>query len=460
MISHIRNTLVYAGYALAAIIFLMLAIYAITLASGYKIDWQNRTLAKTGLIAVATVPSGAKVALNNKNIGGATPLSMKYLLPGAYNLRVSKDGYMPYGGVINVQASLVSDQRDVTLFLNNPAMEQVAMTFAPKHLIPFSGNKMLLQDSSGNLFIYDTGKSDVTPLFTNWPKNSGQVSQLILTKAAVSDSGRTAVVTLQQGKSSRFLLWQENQNPVWLDKNAPKYSSDLYLDNDTNLLTFNDSSVWLEDLKTLTPQIILKNVLGAAFLNGHFYVVRAAAAATATARQSSSASGSASLLSEISSKGEIVRDYNADLPAATYFHLWQFGNFFLINAQTSATSTLWLYDSRSNGALTRLAGDFSGPVFEIGKDFVYQDGKSLMAYNHETNTDPVSIVTMLTPIQFLSIYHRVLFFMQGASLRTVDYSGAGSNILLNLNQPNIFIDPNAQYLYALNDAGMGRWKIR
>jgi hypothetical protein len=55
----------------------------------------------TGTLAVASVPSGAAVILDGKELG-LTPFSRSGLVPGSYSLRVEKEGYAPWDKVVTV----------------------------------------------------------------------------------------------------------------------------------------------------------------------------------------------------------------------------------------------------------------------------------------------------------------------------------------------------------------------
>ena len=56
-----------------------------------------------GTLNVSSTPAGASVKLNGESVG-VTPLSRNNLLPGAYNVTVSLDGYIPYSTKVAVYA--------------------------------------------------------------------------------------------------------------------------------------------------------------------------------------------------------------------------------------------------------------------------------------------------------------------------------------------------------------------
>ncbi len=122
-------------FILFIIIFLVMTVGVSLYASGYKfnVSWPlkfNRLLQKTGMLVVATQPSGATIYLNDKPQNEAifkfwkknyrvTPAKLKNLLPGEYELRLERDGYWPYKQKIQINSGETTFIEDVNLFRDN-----------------------------------------------------------------------------------------------------------------------------------------------------------------------------------------------------------------------------------------------------------------------------------------------------------------------------------------------------
>src|SRR3990167_6090010 len=62
---------------------------------GYKLDVKNKKIEKTGIIAISSLPTGAAIYLNEKLVN-ATNTNLSDLVPGEYQVKVAKEGYLPW----------------------------------------------------------------------------------------------------------------------------------------------------------------------------------------------------------------------------------------------------------------------------------------------------------------------------------------------------------------------------
>ncbi|MEJ0021294.1 MAG: PEGA domain-containing protein [Candidatus Doudnabacteria bacterium] len=119
-----RFTLVIFGIILFLIITPALVLYA----RGFKIDWQNHKITKTGAMVIKTDPSNADVFLNDIKQAGQTPSNIRFLLPGDYDVRIEKDGYQSWTKRLSVKEQYVTtinlDRDFISLFLKKPQLAQ------------------------------------------------------------------------------------------------------------------------------------------------------------------------------------------------------------------------------------------------------------------------------------------------------------------------------------------------
>ena len=81
----------------------------------------TEAITKTGMIAVRSIPDGAKVYIDNKLLT-ATDDTITNLIPNKYNLKVEKEGYETWQKEVNVYSDLVTDITAV-LILQSPKLE-------------------------------------------------------------------------------------------------------------------------------------------------------------------------------------------------------------------------------------------------------------------------------------------------------------------------------------------------
>lgn len=98
------------------------------LARGYRFSLKNGfTLDPTGIISAVSRPKGASVYIDDKLIT-ATDDTIN-LSPGIYNLKISKDGFIPWQKDITIKPETVY-QADIQLFSAVPDLKPVTLTGA------------------------------------------------------------------------------------------------------------------------------------------------------------------------------------------------------------------------------------------------------------------------------------------------------------------------------------------
>lgn len=90
---------------LVAVFILIAATVAIFWARGFKPNFRDGKIDRTGLIVVNSVPTGAEVYLDDR-LTSATDTNIAFLEPKTYKLRVEKDGYTTWEKDIEVEADL------------------------------------------------------------------------------------------------------------------------------------------------------------------------------------------------------------------------------------------------------------------------------------------------------------------------------------------------------------------
>lgn len=87
---------------------------AIFLAKGYRFSTKTGTLAGTGIISITSIPDQASVYLDG-HLTTATNTNINSLLPKDYDVKIQKDGFIPWEKKVTVKEGLVS-QIKATLF--------------------------------------------------------------------------------------------------------------------------------------------------------------------------------------------------------------------------------------------------------------------------------------------------------------------------------------------------------
>lgn len=112
----------------AAAIILIAATVAIFWARGFKPDFKNGRIERTGLIVAASTPTGAQVYLDDR-LTSATDTNIAFLDPKTYKVRIQKDGYTTWQKEIEVKADLASEV-NALLFPLAPEIKPLTTTGA------------------------------------------------------------------------------------------------------------------------------------------------------------------------------------------------------------------------------------------------------------------------------------------------------------------------------------------
>lgn len=76
--------------------------------SGYKIDFKNFRLIKTGSLYINTNPGKTEIYINNEKFSQKTPTIINQLNPGVYSVRLIKEGYKEWEQTIEIIPSITS----------------------------------------------------------------------------------------------------------------------------------------------------------------------------------------------------------------------------------------------------------------------------------------------------------------------------------------------------------------
>lgn len=119
-----RFSLIGAGIIIFLIVMPLLVLYA----RGFKYDFTQRKLIKTGTMVIKSDPGGATIYLDNQKQKAKTAAVMRFLSPKEYDVRVEKAGYQTWTKRLAVNAQYVTwtaANRDaISLFYGAPKPEQ------------------------------------------------------------------------------------------------------------------------------------------------------------------------------------------------------------------------------------------------------------------------------------------------------------------------------------------------
>lgn len=222
---------------LTLLVIIVAAVVAVFLAKGYTYLPQTGKLSGTGIISVTSIPDGASVFIDG-HLTTATNATVSSLPPKTYELRVQKEGFIPWGKKVNVKEGLVSEVK-ITLFPAIPTIYPLTFNGVVSPTLSPDGQKLAFAvpvssqsvKQKGGLWVWGFSSAPIAI------SRSAQPQQLVasspgldFTKAKIrwSPDSKQILATLQEGSLEG-------------DTNARNY------------LLSTDSATTTSDLKDLTP---------------------------------------------------------------------------------------------------------------------------------------------------------------------------------------------------------------
>ncbi|OGD93139.1 hypothetical protein A3E14_04110 [Candidatus Curtissbacteria bacterium RIFCSPHIGHO2_12_FULL_41_13] len=126
---------------LIVVFVLTLAAVVIFWARGFKPNFKNGTIERTGLIVASSTPTGAQVYLDDR-LTSATDTNIAFLEPKTYKVRIQKDGYTTWEKEIEVRADLATEIKAL-LFPLAPAIKPLTTTGAASPTLSPNGTKII-----------------------------------------------------------------------------------------------------------------------------------------------------------------------------------------------------------------------------------------------------------------------------------------------------------------------------
>lgn len=150
MTSRTRYGLLAAGI----VFFLVAAPFIVIFVGGFRYSPATHGFVRTGAISAYTDPKGAEFSLDG-SAKGTTPKSVRFLLPGDYDVSLTKSGYRPWTKRLNVAAGVVTSANlglnNVTLFYDVPLITPIAADATGF----FAGGKRLVYTTASHVYAAD-----------------------------------------------------------------------------------------------------------------------------------------------------------------------------------------------------------------------------------------------------------------------------------------------------------------
>ena len=138
-------------------VFFPISIGVIFYSQGWRFDFENFGVKKTGAIYIETVPKNVIIKLNNKIISDQSGLIksgtlIPDLLPKNYKIEIQKNGYWTYRKNIKVEPSIVSELIDTILIPQKFEKTAVIEKLKGNEIIDLNAKRIIVKNTQNKIY--------------------------------------------------------------------------------------------------------------------------------------------------------------------------------------------------------------------------------------------------------------------------------------------------------------------
>lgn len=453
-----KNLPTIIAYIVADIIFILVAAWAVMYATGYRVDFRDWSIRKTGVLAITTKPNGADVYINDKKYARKTPITLRNMLPGDYAIKLSLEDYLPFNKTIKIVSRKVTEEHNLDLVLNEITPKILAQDVGKMIL---AGNEPIYFNKQRQ-FVKLVNEKTVPLNFDRLPTNVKSVLQSAtdIYMAKKFDSGNALalgviangrkwlmITDLQEGYRGQLFSSPLNQltaeKLIWMDNNK--------------FIGLLGGSVYAVDIIQNKINIYIKNSLGADYQNNKlYYVVR-------------ETNGSISLMRDGNLFDERVAErLLTDLPVGKIYSISFINDErVILTTDNAGVKGLWLgilkqQDGKLNAVWTKVASNISGVAYEhqnLKPKLFFTSSKILGEYDFAVKQTQ-TLHTFAQNVQLLTKRDESLFLDSNSRLLVGDVAGVNIYDIASIDKSNILFGKNARKIWILRNSELTELELR
>jgi len=236
--------------AFGVLIFVIFAPTIVLFATGFRYDFENNRLLKTGTISVRTEPRQAEVSINDELQPNLTPFAKRFLLPGEYTIEISKPGYRSWKKKITIQEERVS-------FLPSNGRDKIFLFESTLVQTTLATNTFDFIETDSNIYFVSNNH------IFQW-RELGKRPTLLATATIGLENPKILDANLTTQDPPSFLIRDGTKN-YYIDGNQTiELDVDLQslrFSGPSNILAINGQNQLIEFAPSQSPKIISENVL-------------------------------------------------------------------------------------------------------------------------------------------------------------------------------------------------------
>ena len=168
--------------------------------AGYRYDFNIFQVRKTGVITIDAEPTDAQVFLNDVALDTSIPIRLTNRAPGSYDVRIERDGFLPWQKNVHVESTQTSYVTDIYLFLDVLATFEHALEGGASSYSPDGSYIVTMRQQDEETPVYEISLYDLASEIETlvWRGGADAAPDIIWSRHAP----RFAIVSLQEGPPS------------------------------------------------------------------------------------------------------------------------------------------------------------------------------------------------------------------------------------------------------------------
>jgi len=216
---------------LVALLMILVATSVLFYARGYRFNYKNFKVVKTGIAYFSSLPKNVDVYIGSNKKSSKTPYTLN-LTPGNYDATIRKEGYQSWTAHFRVQSEFVSEFENIVLFKDK--IESVELTDQAKIDRLNSPTDILAVSRAQNLLYngYEIWLDDV--LITRFSEPIIKVAWYPDSKHILYQQGDQIRIIESAGRNDCLLVTLSADEPSVFTTNAR--GDELYYTDDGNYM--------------------------------------------------------------------------------------------------------------------------------------------------------------------------------------------------------------------------------
>ncbi len=235
-------------YITFIIIFLVISPLLISYALGYKYNFVKGRIEKTGVLFIKSYPKNSQIYLNEELQKRTTPTQLNRLLANNYEIKIVKEGYIPWTKTLPIYPQSTTFIEDVSLFKNN--LEFTALAHGQYENLSISPDKTKL------ILMAEDKLASSLDLY-NLLNNKKQTFYQSNNKLAIDSWCNTNNKVIIKEKSDHLIINTQSLNVSYLYSLTSRYFEHIECDYFNDNLFYGLKSGWLYKIDLMNRKISL-----------------------------------------------------------------------------------------------------------------------------------------------------------------------------------------------------------